>query len=142
MAVRTPCAKLEFTDKMVWFWGRTFEFGKATKPVGDVINKFLPVIVVRVDKIVVDVDNGVAKQGNMVKDEVRSCVVVDFSFVVVKLCQSGSLRSGVSRRSLYSEGNLRFPLLRSLLPVVSDHIRSMCEIFFQFPGKIFVTCPF
>ena len=95
MAVRTPCAKLEFTDKMIQFWGRTFEFGKATKPVRDVIDKFLPIIVVRVHKIVVDVDNGVAKQGNMVKDEVRLCIVV------VKLRQSGLLRSGVSRRSLH-----------------------------------------
>ena len=72
---------------MVWFWGRTFEFGKTTKPVRDVINKFLSIVVVRIHKIVVDLDDRVAKQGNVVKDEVRSCVVVDFSFVVVKLSQ-------------------------------------------------------
>ena len=92
--MQTPCAKLEFTDKVVRFWGRTFEFGEATKPVSDVIDKFLPIVVVRIHKIVVDVDNGVAKQGNMIKDEVRSCVVVDFSFVVIKLRQSGLLHSG------------------------------------------------
>ena len=70
---------------MIRFWDRTFEFGKTTKPVRDVIDKFLPIVVVRVHKIVVDVDDRVAKQGNMVKDEVRLCVVVDFPFVVVKL---------------------------------------------------------
>ena len=89
MAVRTPCAKLEFTDKVVRFWGRTFKFREAIKPVSDVIDEFLPIVVVRIHQIVVDVDNGVAKQGNMIEDEVRSCVVVNFSFVVVKFRQSG-----------------------------------------------------
>ena len=79
---------------MIQFWDRTFEFGKTTKPVRDVINKFLPIVAVRVHKIVVDVDNRVAQQGNVVKDEIGLCVVVDFSFVEVKLCQSGLLRSG------------------------------------------------
>ena len=62
MAVRTPCTKLEFTDKMIQFWGRTLEFRKMTKPARDVIDKFLPIVVVRVHKIVVDVDDRVAKQ--------------------------------------------------------------------------------
>ena len=71
-----------------------FEFGEATKPVRDVIDKFLPIVVFRIHKIVVDVDDRVAKQRNVIKDEVRSSVVVDFSFVVVKLDQNGWLRSG------------------------------------------------
>ena len=83
--MQTPCAKLEFTDKMIRFGDRTFEFGKATKPVSDIIDKFLPIVVVRIHEIVVDVYDGVAEQGNMIKDEVRLCVIVNFSFVVVKL---------------------------------------------------------
>ena len=54
----------------------------------NVVDSFLIPVVVREHERVVDVDNSVAKQGNVIEDEVSKQVVVDVSLVIVGFGQN------------------------------------------------------
>jgi len=57
----------------------------------NVVDSFLIPVVVGEYEMVVDVDNSVAKQGNVIDDEVGKRVVVDVSLVIIGFGQSEEL---------------------------------------------------